>query len=162
MSLQRCTSTSTIDIPARSASSSSFETVSSSGGSVSRGRRRARMDVARRNGCNVVAKKNGRTVVNLRVDNFVLCVPRMQVATSLPGGKSDGIFLEQEEQPASPLDCPPANQGWYVTARYWLNKLRPAAVAVGSAIVFLIGRVGIGLRGEDIAWLLRPGCQHTD
>lgn len=37
------------------------------------------------------------------------------------------------------------------------HALWPVAGAVGSAVVFLLGRVGIGLRGEDLAWLLRLG-----
>lgn len=44
----------------------------------------------------------------------------------------------------------------------WGQKLWPVATAAGSALVFLLGRVGIGLRGEDLVWLFRPGLLSRD
>lgn len=117
--------------------------------------------MARRSACNVVARKNGRTVINLRVDNFVMCVPKVEVTSTMPIASPE-ITSCMQQNPLLSDALQPEPVGWYAKAKHWLEKLRPAAVALGSAIVFLIGRVGIGLRGEDLAWLMRPRCQHRD
>lgn len=62
--------------------------------------------------------------------------------------------------PKAAASVPRAGEGprtWRQRLGDCAQALWPVAGAVGSAVVFLLSRVGVGLRGEDLAWLLRLG-----
>lgn len=78
--------------------------------------------------------------------HFNFAVDRLEV-------RANQVTQVAPEPPAPP----PEPVGWQQKIMGWGRKLWPAATAAGSVLAFMISRVGIGLRGEDLAWLFRLG-----